>query len=118
MSESERPEPFIDPIDRFLTIGGRAMTLRQERTVWDAFDEICQREDVAPESLCERIDSRPGTAGLAEKIADFVTRYFKDAASHDPSPHRGMSDGNGGEPEPGPALRRAFDAVGPDPKKP
>jgi len=86
MRTKDGPTHFIDPIERSLTLGGTLVTVRQDRAVWDAFDAICARRGVSPESLCESLEGGPGGSGLADRIGDFVTGYFRDALDADAPP--------------------------------
>jgi len=111
MKEPTSPSPLIDPAERTLSADGGAVTIRLERTVWDAFDDICQREGVGSDELLAGIGRRAGNDSLAAKIDDYVTRYFKDALDRDPPARRGLSEDDGGEPVLGAATLAALDAV-------
>ena len=45
-------------VTRNVRIGGRRTSLRLEPALWDALDEVCQREGLTRHQLCTRIDER------------------------------------------------------------
>ena len=117
MSDLESSQPLIDPVDRTITIGERIVVLRLERLTWEAFDEVCLREGLSAAALCLQAERRLGGVGLAEKVADAVNSYFKDAAQRDrpPEPQLGepVSVTGKSRPKMSSVGLSALDVVGP-----
>jgi predicted DNA-binding ribbon-helix-helix protein len=126
--ESTKPKPDPRPnrnpaaagvarVGRSLTVNGRAVTVRLEPPVWQAFDEVCQRQGRTSDELLVVIDRQRGDVGLAASIRAFLTRYFREAADRD-RPHRGMAESSGESPPLSSRLSAALDSIGPPPKRP
>ena len=112
------PPPGLVRIDRTLTISGRPRSVRLEPSVWQALDEVCQRQQQTPDEVVTAIDRQRGQTGLVTAIRSSLTRYFKEAADRD-RPYRGLSEAAVGDPPTlSPAMSRALDSIGPPPKRP
>jgi|SaaInl4_135m_RNA_FD_contig_21_2348026_length_871_multi_6_in_0_out_0_2 predicted DNA-binding ribbon-helix-helix protein len=65
-----------------VTIGGHRTSLCLEHEIWDALDEICQREQVTIHQLCTLVDERRlGTASRTSAVRAFAVSYFRNAAT-------------------------------------
>ncbi|MBO6520153.1 MAG: ribbon-helix-helix domain-containing protein [Rhodospirillales bacterium] len=62
-------------------IAKRRTTIRLETAVWDALDEICDKEDMSRHELCTRIDSARSEANRAQAVRATVINYFRLAAA-------------------------------------
>ena len=79
-----RPAGGASPlVNQNVRINGRRTSLRLEPAMWDALDEICQREDLTRHQLCTRIDRRKRAPGLTAAVRVFVVEYFRAAATED-----------------------------------
>ncbi|MEI6984904.1 MAG: ribbon-helix-helix domain-containing protein [Rhodospirillaceae bacterium] len=110
MSEIDTAGAPHDPTNRMVTIGGRPERIGLDAATWNAFDEICQRENMTDSELCQLIVERDGRRNFADSIADAVIAYFKAAASFGPPRRTGFS-----EPTLSRAVQAALNAVGPLP---
>ncbi len=70
-------------VNRNVTIGGRRTSVRLEPAMWDALEEICQRENLTPHELCENIDKFRQASSLTAAIRVFVVSYFRVAATEE-----------------------------------
>lgn len=62
-------------------IGQRRTSLRLEPAMWDALDEICQREGMTRHQLCTAIDTRRRASTLTATIRVFIVNYYRAAAT-------------------------------------
>lgn len=92
--------PSLVPVERTISVRGHNITIRLESLLWEAFDELCQREQTTPAAFCAGIVDDRGPAVLSAAIAAFVAGYFRDASRNAVS-------------VPGVALADALDAIGP-----
>jgi predicted DNA-binding ribbon-helix-helix protein len=101
---------------RTLLINGRRTTVRLETSMWEAFDEIIERENITPSDLYNIIDRRrgrmKGRPGLAPTIRVFISIYFRKAFHLSPAPYRAL--GNDNE-QLSPILEAVFKEIGPEP---
>ncbi len=70
-------------VNRNVTIGGRRTSIRLEPAMWDALEEICQRENLTRNELCGKIDKFRHTSGLTAAIRVFIVSYFRAAATEE-----------------------------------
>ncbi|MEX2450236.1 MAG: ribbon-helix-helix domain-containing protein [Rhodospirillales bacterium] len=68
-------------ISRNVTIRGRRTSLRLERQIWNALDEICQRERITLHELCMYIESQRRKASRTSAVRTFALMYFHAAAT-------------------------------------
>ncbi len=68
---------------RNITIGGRRTTMRLEPAMWDALEEICQRENLTRHELCGKIDMFRHASSLTAAIRVFIIPYFRAAATEE-----------------------------------
>ncbi len=68
-------------VGRNVRVRGRRTSLRLEETVWDAMAEICWREQVSLDQLCDWVDRRRMESSLASGLRIFVLGYFRAAAT-------------------------------------
>ncbi|SDF90920.1 Predicted DNA-binding protein, contains Ribbon-helix-helix (RHH) domain [Limimonas halophila] len=66
---------------RNVLLDGRRTSLRLERAVWDALDEICQREGMNLNQVCTHVERQRAERSLAAGIRVFVLHYFREAAT-------------------------------------
>jgi predicted DNA-binding ribbon-helix-helix protein len=65
-----------------VTIGGHRTSLCLEHEIWDALDEICQREQVSIHQMCTLVDERRmGTASRTSAVRAFAVSYFRNAST-------------------------------------
>ena len=69
---------------------GRRTSMRLEPELWDALDEICQREGRTPYQIVDEIDRTRTTGGRTSALRVFLFTYFRSAATeqgHDRAGH-------------------------------
>jgi predicted DNA-binding ribbon-helix-helix protein len=60
-----------------LMILGRRVTISVERAVWNALVEICRREELSLDELCEAVAKRRLAVSLASGLRMTVLFYFR-----------------------------------------
>lgn len=85
MQEIQRRYLHTTLVSRNVTVGGRRTSLRLEPEMWDALDEIAEREAVTLSEICTRIDRarRHGASSLTAAVRVFVLSYFRAAATEE-----------------------------------
>ncbi|TCS63510.1 ribbon-helix-helix domain-containing protein [Varunaivibrio sulfuroxidans] len=81
--------------NRNVTIDGRRTSLRLEEDVWDAFEEICDRENLSVHELCTLIDHNRYNSSRTAAVRAFILSYFRNAATdsgHLEAGHGGLSE--------------------------
>lgn len=75
-------EPRLSDFEsKSLRLVNRRTSLRLERALWRAFDEIATREGQTIRKLCMVIDDRrPRDISLTAAVRLFIIAYFRDAA--------------------------------------
>ena len=68
-------------VNRNVTIGRRRTSIRLEPAMWDALEEICQRENLTPHEVCGNIDNFRHASSLTAAIRVFSVKYFRAAAT-------------------------------------
>ena len=68
---------------------GRRTSLRLENDVWEALEEICEREDMTVHEVCTLIDQRRKGSSRTAAVRAFILRYFREAASDIGHSHAG-----------------------------
>ena len=68
-------------VNRNVTIGGRRTSIRLEPIMWDTLDEICHREAVTRNQLCETIYKFKHASTLTAGVRVFVINYYRAAAT-------------------------------------
>lgn len=70
-------------VNRNIRIEGRRTSLRLEPTMWDALDEICHRETITRDQLCEMIYKFQHASTLTAAVRVFVVSYYRAAATEE-----------------------------------
>ncbi len=70
-------------VNQNVRIGHRRTSLRLEPAMWDALDEVCQREGMTSHGLCTMIDRRKRASTTTAAVRVFVMGYFRAAATED-----------------------------------
>lgn len=68
-------------VSRNVTLDGHRTSLRLERPIWEAIEEICMREGLNLHQLCVRIDCEREERTLTAGVRVFVLQYFRNAAT-------------------------------------
>ena len=76
-------------LSRNVTVDGRRTSLRLENDVWEALEEICEREDMSVHEVCTLIDQRRKGSSRTAAVRAFILRYFREAASDIGHSHAG-----------------------------
>jgi len=81
-------------VSRNITLHGRRTSVRLEPPMWDAFEEIAQREGMTLSSLSGLVDTEGCEYSLTAAIRVFILAYFRAAATEDghKSKGRGIRD--------------------------
>ena len=58
-------------------VSGHRTTVRMEPEIWDAFNEICQREDCTLDDICASLNKVRGRSSLASALRVFIVTYFR-----------------------------------------
>ncbi len=66
-----------------ITIGGQRTSMRLETVMWDAFEEICHRENLTRHELCGKIAMFSHASSLTAAIRVFIVSYFRAAATEE-----------------------------------
>jgi|SRR6516162_3413731 len=68
-------------VNRNVTVGDRRTSMRLERAMWDALQEICRREGMSLNELVTEIDAQRTESSLTAAIRVHLLRYFSAAAT-------------------------------------
>ena len=68
-------------INRNIRVSGHRTSMRLERSMWNALEEICQREGRNMHDLCTMVDARRSESSLTAAMRVFVLSYFRAAAT-------------------------------------
>lgn len=66
----------LKPVCRNARIDGRRTSLRMEPILWEALEDISQREEMSVNELLEQIDQRRDGAGLTSSVRAFIISYY------------------------------------------
>lgn len=78
---------------RNVTVAGRRTSLRMEPEMWDALQEVSQREKVSLHDLCTSVSKKRGLHSMTAAIRVFLLNYFRAAATE--AGHRKAGHGKG-----------------------
>ncbi len=62
---------------RNVRVDGRRTSVRLEREMWDALQEICAREDWTVDEICGQVAGTNGEKGLTSGLRVFIVSYFR-----------------------------------------
>ena len=85
-------------VSRNVTISGHRTSIRLQREMWDAIEEICRREKITLHQLCTRIAESKSTRSLTSEVRVFVVSYYRAAADdegHRRAGHGTLAAGSG-----------------------
>ena len=69
-------------VTRNITVSGRRTSMRLEPKMWDALEEICNRQGWPMAEVFSRIDAqRNGPGSLTTATRVFILNYFRHAAT-------------------------------------
>ncbi len=69
-------------ISRNVNIKGRRTSLRMEEEIWDALEEICDREDKTTHEICSMVEEKRKVANRTSAVRAFILSYFRLAATN------------------------------------
>ena len=75
--------PGTISVSRNVTISGHRTSIRLQREMWDAIEEICRREKISLHQLCTRIAEGKASRSLTSEVRVYVVSYFRAAANDD-----------------------------------
>ena len=67
-------------IRKNIVVNAHRTSLGLEREFWVALEEICRREGVTLNQLCEKIEANRGANNRTSDVRRFVIAYFRRAA--------------------------------------
>ncbi len=70
-----------ESIIRNVTVDGRRTSLRLEPAIWDALDDICDKEGLTIHELTTLIDYRRKDISRTSVVRTFVVTYLHDLAT-------------------------------------
>ena len=70
-------------ICRNVHVGQRRTSIRLERELWDAVNEVCTREGMTLHELCTLLDRYRGASSLTAALRVFLIVYFRRAATEE-----------------------------------
>lgn len=65
---------------RNVTIAGHRTSVRLEPSLWQALEEICNREETDLNDLCSEIAGRPRHGGFTSALREFIVSYYRGMA--------------------------------------
>lgn len=68
-------------ISRNITLANRRTSIRLEPEMWDALQEICNRERRSINDICSEVDRSRSQSGLTAGVRVYILNYFREAAS-------------------------------------
>ncbi len=71
---------------RNIRVRGRRTSMKLDLRLWDALEEICQREDTDLDELCTWLDGVHGQSSLTAAVRVLLVSYFRaraEEAEHD-----------------------------------
>lgn len=86
-------------VSRNVTISGHRTSIRLQREMWDAIEEICRREKITLHQLCSRIAESKASRSLTSEVRVFVVSYYRAAADdegHRRAGHGALASGGNG----------------------
>ncbi len=85
MHPDEQKDSTPSLIGRRVTLNGLQVELRVESLLWEAVDDVCEREGLTLDALCAVIDSRRGAADLTAALQFFIVTYYRAAVAKNPT---------------------------------
>lgn len=67
----------MDQLSKSITVNGRRTSIRMERSIWHALDEVSAREQCRVRDLIALIDRSRGENGLTAALRVFVVNYLR-----------------------------------------
>ena len=86
-----RPRQHSSLVPRNVVVDGRRTSIRLERAMWDAFNEILARENISAAELVTAVQRSRRASTLTAAIRVYVMHYFRTAATE--SGHRSAGHG-------------------------
>ncbi len=68
-------------ISRNIRIDGRRTSVRLEESMWEALQEIGQRQGVSVHAFCEAVDRERGSLSLTAAIRVAILRHYRRLAN-------------------------------------
>ncbi len=68
-------------INRNINAGRGRTSMRLEPELWDALEEICDREEITMRELVRRIEHNEHVSGRTSAVRVYIVDYFRAASS-------------------------------------
>ncbi|WP_165837754.1 ribbon-helix-helix domain-containing protein [Zavarzinia aquatilis] len=62
---------------RNVKINGRRTSIRLEPTLWDAIEDICRREGLGLDDLCNRVAAERPASNFTSSLRCWVVDYYR-----------------------------------------
>lgn len=66
-------------LSRNIKIKGRRTSVRLEVPMWDALDDICQREEKTLNEICADVSRRRREGGFTSALRVFILNYYRES---------------------------------------
>lgn len=76
-----------------ISIHDRRTTIVLEKPVWDGLLEICRRESLSLDALCEAVVARRGEASMSSMLRTTLLEYYRELVTVFASGGDGASEG-------------------------
>ena len=83
---SQPPSERTGTAGRNVVIGGRRTSIRLTTSEWDALDDLCKREDLTLDELCEHVIALLPEDGLTPALRRVLIAYYRKAAEMESRP--------------------------------
>lgn len=77
MTSDRRQPATLSTVSRYFTMHGRRTTVRLDPFMWQAVEQIAEREALTVDEIVRRVDARRGALGLTPALRVFITAYLR-----------------------------------------
>ncbi len=64
-------------VSRTITVDGRSTSIELDPTIWDALQEICDRDGISIDQFCTQVDRKGHESPLAAAVHAAVLMYWR-----------------------------------------
>lgn len=64
-------------VSKNVRIDGRRTSVRLEREMWEALEDICEREDLGLNDLCSFVATTHRSGGFTSSLRVFIMNYYR-----------------------------------------
>lgn len=77
MSGDRRQPATLSTVSRYFTVHGRRTTVRLDPVMWQAVEQIAEREALTVDDIVRKVDIRRGALGLTPALRVFIIAYLR-----------------------------------------